>query len=233
MHDLFEYFRATGAYEAVQGLSDLFTASLQNDDVRWDHSLLSVSEMPSDMILEELYKSKLQNSAQLQTVLALYDQETARNKGKPNYSQLMTAVKLHTRNFRVWSDGTRITHQESKGKKAYIERKAGECFQWKAHGQCSKGDSCSFSHDTVGCGNSGDGQRRKGQSSSPASDSMAKQTGGAEHKSSQGSGNREESSSDTGREIPCRFKICKKPRHASLGILPCVRITSLKMVLFC
>ena len=23
----------------------------------------------------------------------------------------------------------------------------GECFQWKAHGQCSKGDSCSFSHD--------------------------------------------------------------------------------------
>ena len=25
----------------------------------------------------------------------------------------------------------------------------GECFQWKAHGQCSKGYSCSFSHDKV------------------------------------------------------------------------------------
>ena len=40
-----------------QGLSDLFTISLQNDDVqdfdaRWDHALLSVSEMPSDMSLE-------------------------------------------------------------------------------------------------------------------------------------------------------------------------------------
>ena len=52
-------------------------------------------EMPSSMILEGLYKSKLQNSAQLQTVLALYDKETARNNGKPNYSRLKTAVKLH------------------------------------------------------------------------------------------------------------------------------------------
>ena len=39
-----EYFRATGAYEAEQGLADLFTMSLQNDDVqefdvRWDHAL--------------------------------------------------------------------------------------------------------------------------------------------------------------------------------------------------
>ena len=54
-----------------------------------------------------LYKSKLQNSAQLQTVLALCDQELARNNGQPNYSRLKTAVKLHidqmmrTRNFRV------------------------------------------------------------------------------------------------------------------------------------
>ena len=89
---IYEYFRASEAHEAVQGLPDLFNVSLQNDDVqdfdvRWDHALLSVSEMPSDMILEGLYKSKLQNSVQFQTVLALYDQETARNKGKPNYSQ--------------------------------------------------------------------------------------------------------------------------------------------------
>ena len=39
-----EYFRAIGAYEAVQRLSDLFTLSLQNDDVqnfdvRWNQAL--------------------------------------------------------------------------------------------------------------------------------------------------------------------------------------------------
>ena len=75
---IYEHFRATGAYEAVHGLSDLITFSLQNDDVqdfdvRWDQ--------------------KLQNSAQVQIVLALYDQETGRVKGKSNYSQLKTPVK--------------------------------------------------------------------------------------------------------------------------------------------
>ena len=40
---VYEHFRATGAYEAVQGLSTLFAIRLQNDDVqdfdvRWDHA---------------------------------------------------------------------------------------------------------------------------------------------------------------------------------------------------
>ena len=72
---IFEHFRATGAYEAVQGLENLFCVSLQNDnvqefDVTWDRAPLSPSEMPSDVILGILYKSKLQDSVQLQTVLA-------------------------------------------------------------------------------------------------------------------------------------------------------------------
>ena len=95
---IYEYFRACEAYEAVQGLSNLFAISLQNDDVkdfdvRWDHVPLSVSEMSSEMTLEGFYKSKLQNSAQFQTVLALNDQETARSK-KPNYRLLKTVVKI-------------------------------------------------------------------------------------------------------------------------------------------
>ena len=163
---IYEYIRATRAYEAVQRLADLFTMNLQNDDVqdfdvRWDHAPLAVSEMPSDMFLEGLYKSKLQNSAQLQTVLALYDQETARNKGKPNHVQLMTAVKLHNdqmmrnRNFRDRNDVVerRSVTKSHSGNEAYVERKVGECFQWEAHGQCSKGDSCSFSQDTQAPGN--------------------------------------------------------------------------------
>ena len=39
--------------------------------------------------------------------------------------------------------------KSQKGKKAYVERKVGECFSVKAHGQCSKGDSGSFSHDKI------------------------------------------------------------------------------------
>ena len=66
---IYGHFRATGAYEAVQGLSDLFNTRLQNDnvqdfDVRWDQALLS--ETPTEM--KGLYKSKLQDSVQLRTV---------------------------------------------------------------------------------------------------------------------------------------------------------------------
>ena len=142
---IYKYFRATGAYEAVQALADLFTMTLQNDDVkdfdaRWDHALSSVSEMPSDPILEGLYKSKLQNSVQLRTVMALYDQEVSLNNGTPNYKQLNTAVKLHNdemmrnSNFRVRSDVVerRSVTKSRKGNKAYGGRKIRECFQWKS-----------------------------------------------------------------------------------------------------
>ena len=42
-HMIYEYIRATGAFEAVQGLSDLFRIRLQDDDVqdvdtRWDQA---------------------------------------------------------------------------------------------------------------------------------------------------------------------------------------------------
>ena len=57
---IYEHFRATGAYEAVQGLSDLFSIRLQNVDVhdfdvRWDHALLSANETRTEMILEGLF----------------------------------------------------------------------------------------------------------------------------------------------------------------------------------
>ena len=85
-----EYFRATGAYNgAVPGLADLVTVNLHNDDVqdfdvRWDHALLSVREVPSLVILEGSFNSNLANSAQLQTVMACYEHEVARNNGTPN-----------------------------------------------------------------------------------------------------------------------------------------------------
>ena len=70
---IYEHFRAIGACELVQGLSDLFTKRLQIDDVqdfdvRWDQALLSTDEPLSDKILEGVYKSKLQDSVQLQTI---------------------------------------------------------------------------------------------------------------------------------------------------------------------
>ena len=90
---IYEHFRATGAYEAVQGPSDLFSIRSQNDDVqdfdtRWDQALSGASEIPTVMVLEGLYKSKVQDSVQQQTILAIYiyiyEQENIRNNEPPS-----------------------------------------------------------------------------------------------------------------------------------------------------
>ena len=69
-----------------------------------------------------------------------------------------------------------------KGKDDYAKRKVGECFQWE----------CTWA---TAFGNTGEGQRRNGRTSSPASNSKAK-TDAAGEKPSKELGNKEESSVD-------------------------------------
>ena len=66
-----------------------------------------------------------------------------------------------------------ISHQESKKERKPSMRGKWESDQWKAHGQCSKGDSCSYSHDRQAPRDMYGGERRKGRSSSPAANSKA------------------------------------------------------------
>ena len=125
---------------------------VQDFDTRWHRALSAASEIPTEMILVGWRKSQLQDSVQLQTVLAMYEQENIRNNGQPSYSRLKTAVRRHidqvmsTRNFRARNEnlerGTVI--KSHNGKKANAERRVGDCYQWKAHEQCPIGDSCSF-----------------------------------------------------------------------------------------
>ena len=90
---------------------------------------------------------------------------------KPHIDQMM-----RTRNFRVRSEVVErgSVTKSQKGKKAHVERKVRECVEWKAHGQCSKGDSCSFSHDKQVQGDLHGGQRREGRPFSPALNSKVK-----------------------------------------------------------
>ena len=113
---------------------------------------------------------------------------------------------MRTQNFRVRHEvvETGAATKSQKGKKAYVDRKVRECFQWKSHGQCSEGDSCSFSHEQAS-GNRGGGQRRKGQSSSPAPNSKAK-TDGEGEKTQKNQAPEMKSSSDKRSKIPCRYR---------------------------
>ena len=101
-----EYFRVTGANDSVENYADLFTNVLGNDDIqefdsKWDGILLSVSKIPSDDILEGLYKLRIRESEKLKTVLELYIMEIHQKKAGPDYHRLQTMVKRSIeQNFR-------------------------------------------------------------------------------------------------------------------------------------
>ena len=109
-----------------------------------------MSKIPSDEILESLYKLRIRESAQLKTVLELYDMEIHQKISISNYQKLKTMVKrsvdqkLRLRNFDAghWS---RIVRRSG------VEGRKGTCYQWKEKGQCSQGDRCSFRHETQDC----------------------------------------------------------------------------------
>ena len=71
---IYDYFRVTGAHDTVSDYAELFYVTLHDDNIqefetRWDEVQQSMSKIPSDDILESLYKLRIRQSAQLKTAL--------------------------------------------------------------------------------------------------------------------------------------------------------------------
>ena len=64
---------------------------IQEFDSKWDGILLSMTKIPSDDILEGLYKLRIRESEKLKTVLELYYVE--QRKAGPDYHRLKTMLK--------------------------------------------------------------------------------------------------------------------------------------------
>ena len=157
---IYEQFRVTGTDSSVENYTDLFTIALRNDDIqefdsKWDGILLSMTKIPSDDILEGLYKLRIRESEKLKTVLELYNMEVHQKKAGPDYHRLKTMVKrsieqdIRNKNFEARNGNyERNAVVKNPGTKQRGQRILGECWQWKANGgQCSKGDNGSFRHD--------------------------------------------------------------------------------------
>ena len=95
---IYEYFWVTGATDSVENYADLFTFVLRNDDIqefnsKSDEILLSMTQIPSDDVLESLYKLRMRESEKLKTVLELYNMEIHQKKAGPGCHRLKTMVK--------------------------------------------------------------------------------------------------------------------------------------------
>ena len=97
-----------------------------------------MSKIPSDDIMESLCKLRICESAQLKTVLELYDMEIHQKISMPNYQKLKTMTKrsrdqkLRLRNFdarRGRSEPGAVV-MKRKGMSG-VEEGKGTCYQWK------------------------------------------------------------------------------------------------------
>ena len=158
-HLIYDCFRVTGVNESVLDYADLFTVVLRNDDIqefdtRRDEILLSTEQFPPDDILESLHKLRIRESDQLKTVLEFCDMEIHQKISTPNHQKLKTMVKrcieqnLRSQNFEAGdgriASGILVKNQREQRR---VHKGQGECWQWKANGQCSKGDKSSFRRD--------------------------------------------------------------------------------------
>ena len=122
---------------------------------KWDGILLSMTKIPPDDILVGLYKLRIRQSEKLKTVLELYNMEIHQKKAEPDYHKLKALVKRSIEqeitNEEFWGQKRKLWDkrrgQESEGTKQRKQRSLRDCWQWKATGQCSEGDNCSFRHD--------------------------------------------------------------------------------------
>ena len=123
-------------------------------DSKWDGILLSMTKIPSDDILEGLYKLRIRGSEKLKTVLELYDLEMHQKKLGPDHHRLKTMVKrsieqdIRNKNLGASSGNyERNAVVKNQVTKQRGQRILGDCWHWEVNGQCFKGDNCSFRHD--------------------------------------------------------------------------------------
>ena len=205
----------TGTHEAFLEYSDLFNISFHGDVVqechtRWDESLLSIKEAPSDDILESLCKMRIRMSDQPKTVCALYEQEIEQHE-----SQLKTMVKrcmdqkIRARNLAARKERIEMGAPANGNRKSVsVGKKTGEYHQWEAKGQCTRGEACNFCHD----------ENERGKALQPSCPAPEPQTQSHGKISSKGKALRGRSPSGKRCRRPCKDYIsekCTNPRAMS------------------
>ena len=142
------HFQSTGAYDAAQGLSDVFNFCLQNDavrdfDTRWNQIFLR-KDWSASGIRPRRFVQKL--VARFRTASNSICNVPPRIESRSRDTELS---KTEEKGHAISKPGMRDLRREywskvRKGEVSARKEKIGECFRWKANGQCSKGDSVFF-----------------------------------------------------------------------------------------
>ena len=89
---IYDYSRVTGTHETILEYADLVSINPRNEnvqefDTRWDE-FFSITQIPSDDILESLYKFGIREFDQVNSVMELYDMEINQKISTSSYQRL-------------------------------------------------------------------------------------------------------------------------------------------------
>ena len=101
-----------------------------------------MTKIPSDDILELLYKFRIRESEKLKTYLELYDLEIRQKKAGPDYhrddGEKKYRARFTKRNLRArngnYERNAVVKNRETKQRG---QRILGDCWQWETNGHCS------------------------------------------------------------------------------------------------
>ena len=140
---------------------DLLALELKGDNLQqfsnsWEMVLAGIKEVPTEDILESLYKRQLQKSTQLEKAIALYDDNILHNGEKKSYERLCTIVRSHLSRKRLQKNqqvmretlgGKGLAGKGAGGNPKKPKRVQGDCTQFMKTGTCSRGNKCPYNHD--------------------------------------------------------------------------------------
>ena len=164
------HFRICETQGVIIELKDVFVLTFKGGTVRqvvneWNATMNLLQNVPSDEVLECVFRAQLEKSVQLKEMLALIDQDMVRRGQKKSYQTLMHAVQAHLehRHMTKMRDDLDNTHTGAVGGKARgkgggkrsqsAQPTKGDCNQFLNGGRCPKGSNCEFQHDYVNSNN--------------------------------------------------------------------------------
>jgi hypothetical protein len=163
MHD---FFRITEVDSAMQDWDELIHVELKGDNLQqfykdWDTACLNVRDLPDERFMETLYRKQLSKSESFKNTFALYNQDVAQARDRPDYTKLKNLLRLQLENPRLGRnknalDRSRTSptltpaqkHNSTSKSNTQSGKRPGDCSQWKKDGQCSRGKDCPWSDHT-------------------------------------------------------------------------------------
>ena len=154
---IYEFFQVTGADDPVDNCADLFTTVLRNDGNRFEMGRNSIvhDENPAWWHLGKFVQIENTRVWKTRDRIGIVQHGDSSEK---NWTWLSQIEDNGEKNYRAESTNQKFWSQKNgnyernavvknQGTKQREQRTLGDCWQWEANGQCSKGDSCSFRHD--------------------------------------------------------------------------------------